>query len=238
VSGIQSKKGTFPQIKICGLTQPKEAIGCAGAGADAIGLVFFSKSPRNVTIEQARSVVRALPRTAATVGVFVNADFEFIMKRVDRCGLSTVQLHGRESSGLATRLMAEGVGVIKALFVDGRPGLDNAADYHVDGYLVECAKGPLPGGNAMAWDWGAAADVGRRYPLILAGGLCEDNVSDAIAACRPAAVDVSSGVEASPGRKDARRVSQFIEAVQSSASDDDCPMLQPVFSPERHRRHD
>jgi phosphoribosylanthranilate isomerase len=169
--------------------------------------------------------------------VFVNEDFEFIMKRVDRCGLSTVQLHGQESSALAARLKAEGVGVIKALFVDGRPGLDNAADYHVDGYLVECAKGPLPGGNAMAWDWGAAAYVGRRYPLILAGGLCEDNVTDAIAACRPAAVDVSSGVEASPGRKDARRVSKFIEAVQSSASDYDNQVIPLVFISERHHRH-
>jgi len=75
MSGIQSKRRTFPQIKICGLTQPDEAIRCADAGADAIGLVFFPKSPRNVTIDQARSVVRALPRTAATVGVFVNEDF-------------------------------------------------------------------------------------------------------------------------------------------------------------------
>ena len=131
-------------------------------------------------------MVAALPETVAAVGVFVDAGFSSIMSRVERCGLSMAQLHGRESASLAARLKAEGVGVIKALFVDGRPGLEDAAAFDVDGYLVECARGPLPGGNAMAWDWGAARDFGGRHPLVLAGGLSPDNVADAIngPACR------------------------------------------------------
>jgi hypothetical protein len=90
-------------------------------------------------------------------------------------------------------LKAEGVGVIKALFVGGRPDLNDAADFIVDGYLVECARGPLPGGNAMTWDWHAARDFGHRHPLVLAGGLSPEKVGEAIAAALPAAIDVSSG---------------------------------------------
>ena len=192
----------YPQVKICGLTHPHEAVQCAALGADAIGVVFFPKSPRHVTADQARAVVGALPETVAAVGVFVDASFSYIMARVERCGLSMAQLHGRESARLAARLKAEGVGVIKALFVDGRPGVDDAPKFDVDGYLVECATGPLPGGNAMAWDWGAARDFGHRQPLVLAGGLSPDNVAAAVRAALPAAIDVSSGVEMSPGRKD------------------------------------
>ena len=227
----------YPQVKICGLTRPHEATQCADLGADAIGLVFFPKSPRNVTNDQARAVVEALPETVAAVGVFVNADFSAIMSRVDRCGLSMAQLHGQESPDLAARLKAEGVGVIKALFVNGRPGVDDAQEFDVDGYLVECAKGPLPGGNAMAWDWGAARDFGRRHPLVLAGGLTPENVDDAICAGLPAAIDLSSGVEASPGRKDPGKVARLIAAVQGTADQYAGKTIQPVFRTKGNRSH-
>jgi phosphoribosylanthranilate isomerase len=224
-----------PQVKICGLTRPREASRCARLGADAIGLVFFPKSPRNVSEDQARAVIAALPETVAAVGVFVDAGFSFVMSRVERCGLSMAQLHGRESPRLASRLQAEGVGVIKALFVDGRPGLDDAAAFDVDGYLVECARGPLPGGNAMAWDWGAARDFGGRHPLVLAGGLSPDNVADAIGAGLPSAVDVSSGVEASPGRKDPDKVARLIAAVQGAGKHNTGRTIPAVFRPQGHR---
>ena len=221
----------YPQVKICGLTRPHEAAQCVSLGADAVGVVFYPKSPRHVTADQARAVVAALPETVAAVGVFVNASFSYIMTRVERCGLSMAQLHGRESVRLAARLKAEGVGVIKALFINGRPGFDNAPEFDVDGYLVECAKGPLPGGNAMAWDWGAARDFGNRLPLVLAGGLSPDNVADAIGSALPAAVDVSSGVEASPGRKDPDRVTRLIAAVRSTADLYAAKMTKTVFCP-------
>ncbi len=221
----------YPQVKICGLTDPHEAARCVHLGADAIGLVFFPRSPRNVIPDQARAVVASLPESVAAVGVFVNAGFSFIMSRVERCGLSMAQLHGRESSDLAARLKAEGVGVIKALFVDGRPGFADARRFDVDAYLVECARGPLPGGNAMAWDWGAARDFGHRYPLVLAGGLSPENVDDAIRVGLPAAIDVSSGVEVSPGRKDMGKVARLIAAVHDSAKQYAGKTIRPVFRP-------
>ena len=220
-----------PQVKICGLTRPRQARDCADLGADAIGLVFFPKSPRNVTIEQARTIVAALPPMVAAVGVFVNASFDFIMERVNRCGLSMAQLHGRETPELALRLMNEDVGVIKALFVDGTPGLSDAGAYRADAFLVECAKGPLPGGNAMVWEWGAALDFGTRHPLVLAGGLAPDNVADAIGAALPAAVDASSGLEASPGHKDLDKVARMLAAVKETGGAYSGKSLTPVFRP-------
>jgi phosphoribosylanthranilate isomerase len=163
------------------------------------------------------------------VGVFVDAGFSDIMARVERCGLSVAQLHGREPARLAARLKAEGVGVVKALFVDGRPGLDDAPEFDVDGYLVECAKGPLPGGNAMAWDWGAARNFGHRRSLVLAGGLSPGNVAEAIRMALPAAIDVSSGVEMSPGRKDPHKVAQLTAAVRGTADRYAGKPIQAVF---------
>jgi len=225
----------YPQVKICGLTLPHDAAQCVSLGADAIGMVFFPKSPRHVTADQAGAVVAALPEKVAAVGVFVDASFSYIMGRVERCGLSMVQLHGRESPELAVRLTAEGVGVIKVLFVDDRPGFDEAQGFEVDGYLVECAKGPLPGGNAMAWDWGAARDFGYRQPLVLAGGLSPDNVAEAVRAALPAAIDVSSGVEMSPGRKDPDKVARLITAVQGTVDQYAAKTIKAVFRPKGQR---
>jgi len=226
-----------PQVKICGLTQPRQARDCADLGADAIGLVFFPKSPRNVTVEQARTIVATLPPRVAAVGVFVNASFDFIMERVNRCGLSMAQLHGRETPKLILRLLNEGVGVIKALFVDGTPGLNDAGAYRVDSFLVECAKGPLPGGNAMLWDWGAARDFGMNHPLVLAGGMAPGNIADAIGAALPAAVDASSGLEASPGDKDLDKVARMLAAVKKTGKFYAGRRLRPVFRPRGDRFH-
>ena len=222
-----------PQVKICGLTRPDEALSCARLGADAVGLVFYPKSPRHVSIAQGRAIVDALPAAVATVGVFVNADFAEIMARVGGCGLSMVQLHGTESPALVERLHAEGVGVIKALFMGGEPGLAAAGCYAADAFLVECSGGPLPGGNAMAWDWGAAREFGQHRPLVLAGGLTPDNAADAIRAGRPAAIDVSSGVEVSPGRKDAKKVARLTAAVRGLEGQADPPHRSTLFVPRK-----
>lgn len=229
-SGL-TRTRAYPQVKICGLTRPDEAEACVQIGADAIGLIFFPKSPRNVTRKQAKRVVTALPQPVASVGVFVNASFAFIMQRVERCGLSMVQLHGHEPPELSARLQDEGLGVIKALFVDGLPGFADTKKYRADAFLAECAKGPLPGGNAMTWNWGAAKALGRNHPLVLAGGLSPDNVHDAICAGLPAAVDVSSGVEASPGRKDLRKVARLLAAVRETAQRYVGKTINPVFKP-------
>lgn len=209
---------SYPQIKICGLTDPEQALACARMGADAIGLVFYPKSPRNVSVEQAASIAAVLPEHVASVGVFVNPDKEAILETVQACGLSAVQLHGQESPHWVNDLgRSMRAGIIKVLFTEREPRLSDAGEYDIKGYLVECGKGRLPGGNAVAWNWAIAEEFARHYALILAGGLGPDNVAAAIAACLPDAVDASSHLEAAPGRKDLDKVKRFIEQVRQTA---------------------
>jgi phosphoribosylanthranilate isomerase len=203
----------FPQVKICGLTRVDQALACVDAGAAAIGFVFFAKSPRNVSIETAHSIARELPKGIARVGVFVDEPYEVIMHRVTSCGLNCVQLHGQETPDLIEDLKSAGLRVVKSMFSDRSPYLMEADRFAADAYLAECGKGPLPGGNAKAWNYADARDLGQSHPLILAGGLAPDTVADAIQSACPDAVDVSSGVESRPGIKDMVRVKQFIQAV-------------------------
>jgi phosphoribosylanthranilate isomerase len=204
------------QVKICGLTRVEEALLCVEAGAHAIGCVFYTGSPRSVTEDQARAISKALPEWIWTVGVFVNESFSGIMRRVERCGLKAVQLHGQEGPELVQRLTREAVQVIKVLFANGRPSIQSAPSYNVSAFLVECGGGALPGGNALEWNWKDASRLPDMFPLILAGGLTPDNVSQAIDHSCPDAVDVSSGVEAEPGRKDPKKVKRFLQAVFQS----------------------
>ena len=215
---ILGKDESGPQVKVCGLTVPAEAAACARLGADAIGLVFFPPSPRNVSLEQASAVSAALPADVARVGVFVDPDWDFLMEAIREGGLTGVQLHGAEPPDIVARLVSKGtVKVYKALFASKLPGMDQAPSYNPAAFLVECGQGVLPGGNAKTWDWGAAEPFARQYPTILAGGLSPDNAAEAIAAALPAAVDASSGLEAAPGRKDLAKVARFIEAVRHTS---------------------
>jgi len=207
-------KRIFPQIKICGLTRVDEAVGCVERGADAIGLVFFPKSPRHVTDSRALDISTAVSGKVKTVGVFVNADYDEIMRRVDACRLSMVQLHGQEPPDLVRRLSDMGLQVVKALFVNGIPSLAEGDHYPASAFLVECGKGILPGGNALTWNWRSAKNFGLKHPLILAGGLSSENIFEAVSDALPLAVDISSGVEHSPGRKDLQKVTAFIAAVK------------------------
>lgn len=202
-----------PQVKICGITQIEHAVACADLGADAIGCIFFPKSPRHLTDERARDIVAALPGRVKATGVFVNASFADIVKKVERCGLSAVQLHGQEPPELVRRLADEGLLVIKALFSGGEPSLAAVSQYDAAAFLVECAGGPLPGGNALDWDWASVRHFGEHYPLVLAGGLSADNICEAIAAALPDVVDVSSGVESRPGQKDIEKIKSFFSAM-------------------------
>ncbi len=217
-TGPSRRKDGCVQVKICGLTRVEEAVACARAGARAIGCVFFSGSPRNVNTAAAAEIRRALPPEIACVGVFVDESFQNIMRIVTRTGLTAVQLHGNETPELVERLSGEGLFVIKALFAERAPGFSEAPLYPAAAFLVECGQGPLPGGHARTWKWNEAAAVGERRPLILAGGLAPDNAALAVRAAQPDAVDVSSGVEAGPGRKDLRKVKQLIAAVATAAA--------------------
>lgn len=211
------ESGTIaPQVKVCGLTRVEEALACAALGAQAIGCVFYPPSPRHVSDERAREIFRSLPPAVCSVGVFVDEAATVILKKMERCGLTAVQLHGRESPALLDELQGQGIIVIKALFVNGTPSLEEAGSFGASAYLVECAGGRLPGGNALPWNWSAAAAISRKNPVILAGGLNPDNVSQAIQEALPDAIDVSSGVESSPGRKDLNKVKRLLEAVAST----------------------
>ena len=213
---VSGQEKFTPQVKICGITQVEQALWCAELGADAVGCVFYPKSPRYLTEEKARDICRALPGHLTAVGVFFGKTYPEIMEKVEKYRLRAVQLHGRESPELVRQLKKENLIVIKALFIDGTPDLDDAASYQASGYIVECTGGPLPGGNAMAWNWNESRAFGQKHPLILAGGLSPENVQQAVQDSMPDAVDVSSGVESSPGIKDFDRIKAFIDAVRQT----------------------
>jgi phosphoribosylanthranilate isomerase len=193
------------RVKICGVTTAEDARVCAEAGADAIGLNFWPGSKRCVGVERAAEIASALPGQVSKVGVFVGAPREEIEHTVAAVGLDAIQLHGDESPEDCRGFT---VPVIKALRVNDTLGaIDEAvARYDVAWVLLDSAAG----GSGIAFDWRRALGVapGRLY---LAGGLRPENVAEAVRLVRPYAVDTASGVERSPGRKDPRRVREFIE---------------------------
>ena len=202
--------------KICGITRIEDALLAAEAGADAIGLVFYDKSPRAVDVHQARAILAALPPFVTSVGLFVNASRCFIGEVLDAVPLDLLQFHGDE-----TPEQCEGHGRpwFKALRV--RPGDDLRAEAArfsgARAILLDAYVPGVPGGTGERFDWKLIpADLPR--PLILAGGLTPDNVAEAISSVRPYGVDVSGGVEASRAIKDAAKVAAFIQRVREAGN--------------------
>jgi phosphoribosylanthranilate isomerase len=210
----QKKNNRLPQVKICGLTCEKEALACADLGADAIGLIFYPKSPRYITPGRAKQITRVLPESVHTIGVFVNESFKTIMETVDTAQLKGVQLHGLETPYLVDSLRKENLLVIKGLFMNRAPFIYSASDYAASAFLVERGKGKLPGGNAETWDYPTAGAFGETHPFILAGGLTAENIVHAVRSSLPDAVDISSGVEISPGKKDLLKVASFLRKLE------------------------
>lgn len=201
------------QVKICGVTSVADALAAAGAGADMVGLMFYDGSPRHVTLAQAAEIARAVPPFVLKVGVFVNPDEAQVMEAIAACGLNLLQFHGDELSDFCTQF---GVMSLKALRVRDAESLQKLANFHTDAFLLDAySKGGLGGtGEKFNWDLAVAAQkLGK--PIFLAGGLTPENVADAVKQVRPFAVDVSSGVEAAPGKKNAAKVRAFIQAVRS-----------------------
>ncbi len=194
------------KIKICGITNIEDALAAVEAGADALGFVFFEKSPRAISPEQAAAIIRRLPPFVQTVGLFVNEQLAVINTIADRCGLDIVQLHGDETPEFCTGVKRR---VIKAFRVRDQSSLDQIGEYDVAACLLDAWSPAARGGTGETFNWEIAAAVAKTNRIILAGGLTPENVAEAMAAVRPYALDVSSGVENAPGRKDHRTMIEF-----------------------------
>lgn len=182
-------------FKICGITCVEDALLSAELGAYAIGLNFWPRSKRYVTVEEAEPIVaavRARARATRIVGVFVDASFETIVAVRDQLGLDFVQLHGDEPEELVERL---GPTAFKAIRLDGRSALERARRYGGPHVLLDAAVAGSPGGTGVCADWALAAEIARERPVWLAGGITPDNAADAVAAVQPVLLDVASGVE-------------------------------------------
>lgn len=196
-------------VKICGITNEEDAKAACDAGANALGLVFYPKSKRYVEPARAKIIVDGLPPFVFTVGVFVNADINMVRELAKYVGLDAVQLHGDESPSYCKKL--KGLRVIKALRIAGPEDTQKASDYlgSVCAVLYDTFVEGEPGGTGLSFPHEWLADA--PGPYLLAGGLTPENVAQAVAALDPLAVDVSSGVEAAPGKKDHNLVRLFIE---------------------------
>ena len=203
---------TAVRVKICGITRIEDALAAAAAGADAIGLVFYPGSPRAVSVEQAAAIIAALPPFVTTVGLFVDLERVELQQILGRVPLDLLQFHGNE-----TAEQCEGFNrpYIKALRV--RPGDDVSARIGAypgaSGILLDTYVEGVPGGTGEAFDWSLVPPAADK-PVILAGGLHPENVAAAVARVRPYAVDVSGGVEAGKGIKDAGKISAFVRAAR------------------------
>ncbi|KAA0894049.1 phosphoribosylanthranilate isomerase [Oryzomonas rubra] len=201
------------KVKICGITNLEDALTAIDAGADALGFVFHPQSPRHVFPEQAAAIIRHLPSFVQTVGLFVNDPLEQVNATVDQCGLDLVQLHGEEKPGYCDSVRRR---VIKSFRVKDITSLESMRDYRVAAFLLDAWSPAAHGGTGQTFNWEIAACVAQSNRIILAGGLTPLNVAEAARQVRPYAVDVSSGVESGPGKKDADKIREFIRLAKEA----------------------
>ncbi len=197
------------RVKICGITSLEDALTAVEAGADALGFVFFAKSPRHIFPEQAARIISQLPPFVQAVGLFVNEEADTVNKVADLCRLDLVQLHGDEPPDYCRQFKRR---LLKAFRVRSLTCLDPINNYQVAGYLLDTFSPSFYGGTGLSFNWEIAAEAVKRHQrIVLAGGLTPDNVAEAISQVRPYGVDVSSGVEAAPGKKDRDKLRAFLQ---------------------------
>jgi len=201
------------RIKVCGMTRAEDVCHAAAAGVDAVGFIFVPESPRMVEPEEVREMVRRLPPFVAAVGVFVDEEPERVNHIVRFCGLNVVQLHGGEGPDACRQVEAP---VIKAFRVGDDLAAADLARFRgvVAGFLLDTYVENLAGGTGKVFDWSRVERLAPPGPVILAGGLGPENVAQAVRSVRPYAVDVNSGVETAPGRKDALAIDRVVRAVR------------------------
>jgi phosphoribosylanthranilate isomerase len=207
------------KVKVCGITNAEDALAAVEAGADALGFIFYEKSPRYVVPAVAANIIAELPPLVTPVGVFVNEGLATVRSIMDTCGLAMAQLHGDENVSYCRELARP---AMKALRLRDRGSLLALAEYQgrggVRGFVLDTFSELSYGGTGQITDWGLAAEVAKSTPILLAGGLTPDNVTEAIRTVRPYGVDVSSGVESAPGKKDHAKMRAFVDAVRVVSS--------------------
>jgi phosphoribosylanthranilate isomerase len=212
--GVDAKP---PRIKFCGITSVRDAERAAAAGAWAVGLTFWPGSPRRCEPAAGAEIAGALRRRLEVVGVFVNPTLDEVAWSADAIGLTMIQLHGEEGPAFcAEAARRTGCKVIKAMRVRSGADIQALSSFHTDYHLLDSYAPGQPGGTGETFSWELARGHRGPVPVILSGGLNAGNVGEAIAAVRPFAVDVASGVESSPGRKDPAKLEAFASAVRSA----------------------
>lgn len=202
------------RVKICGITSYEDARAAVEAGADALGFIFVRETPRYIEPEEVVAIAAQLPPFITTVGVFSNRTPDEVEQIVSRSGLSLAQLHGDESPADCRRLRTP---FVKTIRVQGEHDLEALHTYpQARAFLLDTYVADQPGGTGRTFPWEIAAKAVRQARVILSGGLTPDNVALAVTQVRPYAVDVCSGVEASPGRKDYQKVREFIEQARKA----------------------
>lgn len=205
------------KIKICGIKTVTDALAAMDAGADLIGFNFYPKSPRYVEVGMCRNIMSVVRQDgrAQSVGVFVNASLAEILATMETLGLNLAQLHGDETVEMLKQLDGKGFKAFR-----GIP--ENVAGFvrsEAPAFLVDASVKGVYGGSGVTADWEGAAELAKKYPLLLAGGLTAENVAEAVRRVKPWGVDVASGVESAPGEKDARKMKAFVRAVRSASRD-------------------
>ena len=202
------------RVKICGITSVADGLAAAEAGADMIGLMFYDKSPRHITLPQAMEIARALPPFLMRVGVFVNPDEALVTRAIAECGLGLLQFHGDETPDFCTQFSLMSM---KALRMRDTESLKQLENFRTDAFLLDAFSKNGLGGTGEKFNWDLAVEA-QKYgkPIFLAGGLTPENVTAAVRQVNPFAVDVSSGVESAPGKKDPAKIKAFIEAVKGA----------------------
>ncbi|MBI5206658.1 MAG: phosphoribosylanthranilate isomerase [Candidatus Firestonebacteria bacterium] len=199
------------KIKICGITNRIDALGCASLGVDAIGFIF-APGPRQITSKEAKKIIQVLPPYITTVGVFVNETAEKINEIVNFCKLDIVQLHGQEPPEYCKKITGR---IVKTFHIKNKESLNPISLYAASAILLDTYSEKKQGGTGENFNWELVSDLHLKYYIILAGGLTPLNVDKAISIVNPYAVDVSSGVEKSPGKKDFNKMKEFVEKVRA-----------------------
>lgn len=206
----------MPEIKICGITNLDDARAACDAGADYLGFIIYNKSPRSIPPSALRRLLEKIDRKIKSVGVFVNEPADTAAKIVADCGLSIVQLCAEESFKEFRSFTAPIWRVVRIKNNLPHPSPDK---WPADRYVLDAANAKTYGGTGRAVDWTTAARLAKQHKIMLAGGLTPENVADAVRLVRPRGVDVASGVERAPGKKDHKKIRFFIEAAKNACHD-------------------